>query len=88
MSEPFTFNIDYDRLAEAIARRMPVKDASTAEEFWGTDEIAKKLSLSRKSVYRIVKCADFPKPYFPTEGVRRWRNTDVLAWIAQQRKAA
>ena len=82
-----TILIDYEQLADAIAKRLPapgITGAVPADEYWSTKEIQVALKInSRKTVYDVVKKKGFPEPkYFTKE--RRWKATEVLAWAAQQ----
>jgi len=82
-----TVLIDYELLADAIAKRLPAQGATgaaPAEEYWSTKEIQVALKIkSRKTVYDVVKKKGFPEPkYFTKE--RRWKATEVLAWAAKQ----
>jgi predicted DNA-binding transcriptional regulator AlpA len=82
-----TVLIDYELLADAIAKRLPVQGAAgavPADEYWSTKEIQVALKIkSRKTVYDVVKKKGFPEPkYFTKE--RRWKATEVLAWAGKQ----
>jgi excisionase family DNA binding protein len=82
-----SIEIDYERLADAIAKRLTpaaAMPASPADEYWSTKEIAQALGVHRKTVYDIVRKKGFPAPcYFTKE--RRWRSAEVLAWAARQK---
>jgi predicted DNA-binding transcriptional regulator AlpA len=82
-----TVLIDYELLADAIAKRLPAPGATGAappEEYWSTKEIQAALGIkSRKTVYDVVKKKGFPEPkYFTKE--RRWKAAEVLDWAARQ----
>lgn len=83
-----SIDIDYERLADAIAKRLrqqaqPAAPA-TGEEYWSTKEIQAALGIkSRKTVYDVVKKKGFPAPKFFTKE-RRWKASEVLAWAARQ----
>jgi len=82
-----TVLIDYELLADAIAKRLPAQgtaSAAPAEEYWSTKEIQTALKIkSRKTVYDVVKKKGFPEPKFFTKE-RRWKAAEVLAWAATQ----
>ena len=82
-----TILIDYEQLADAIAKRLPAPGkahTAPAEEYWSTKEIQVALKIkSRKTVYDVVKKDGFPEPKFFTKE-RRWKATEVLTWAAKQ----
>lgn len=82
-----TVFIDYEKLADALAKRLKQSSptaAAQAEEYWSTKEIQIALGIkSRKTVYDVVKKKGFPAPKFFTKE-RRWMAAEVLAWAARQ----
>lgn len=49
-------------------------------------QIANMLSLSKRTVYRLVDRNDLPPP-FRVGGVVRWRYADIRAWIEAKYEA-
>ena len=51
-------------------------------ELWAADTVCKKTSLSRTSLYRMIREGSFPKAR--RVGVNRsaWWSTEVIAWMA------
>lgn len=44
--------------------------------------VEKQASLSRASIYRLVKAGKFPAPYSLNTGAVRWKQSDITAWQA------
>lgn len=76
--------IDYDRLAQAVAARLPVQRAE--EALWGPAEVAKFLSVSATTLNRLAVDPAFPAPAF-IGGARRWEADAVRAWAKRQKAA-
>lgn len=50
-------------------------------------QVEDRTTLSRSSIYRLMREADFPSPL--RVGVRavRWRSEDIEAWMASRERA-
>ena len=63
---------------------MFAKDSSRAiEGLLKIDEIAKLLSLSRRTVQRMVSAGEFPKPVKLRRSVR-WRPSDIEMYLRRK----
>ena len=47
-------------------------------------EVLAAVSLSRMSVYKLRKSGDFPEPVTLGKGAMRWRESELMAWIASR----
>ena len=79
-------DIDYDRLAEAIAVRLPApKKTNLLAEFWSLKEIADCFKVSVEHARRITAIEGFPAPVrLPsgdTSGHPRWRAIRVIEFF-------
>ena len=48
-------------------------------------EVARRLSVSRQTVMRLVEAGQFPRPIHVGRSLR-WRLADVQAWIDEQQQ--
>jgi predicted DNA-binding transcriptional regulator AlpA len=46
----------------------------------GVPEIAEMLGVTRRTAWRYVQRADFPKPVVALRGKRMWKRAAVLRW--------
>ena len=44
-------------------------------------EVVEIVSLSRASIYRLMKAGDFPRPIRLGPGSVRWKLSDIVAWV-------
>ncbi len=86
-------DIDYEKLADAIARRMralPPPD----KVIWTADQCAEYLGIGRRHfVDKVSKAGGFPTAIkLPTDngsrGHDRWHATDIQDWVSKQKKAS
>jgi predicted DNA-binding transcriptional regulator AlpA len=83
--------IDYERLAEAIAVRLHALPAQT-KIIWTAKQCADYIGVSeRHFVDRLSKAFDFPAPIkLPTDrgrrGHARWYAVEVQDWVSKQKK--
>ena len=54
----------------------------TSVQLLRESEVCSRLAVGRTSFWRLRKSSDFPAPIL-VGGARRWRESDVAAWIAQ-----
>jgi len=52
-----------------------------APDLLNVDEVAHRLGVSRRTVYRMLESGDLP-PCVRVRGMRRWRSTDIAAFVA------
>jgi prophage regulatory protein len=55
----------------------------TAQVYLSVIQVAERLGVSRDSIYRWKRLADFPKAYKLSAGSSRWRLVDIEAWEAK-----
>ncbi|WP_295514971.1 AlpA family phage regulatory protein [uncultured Pseudomonas sp.] len=56
--------------------------ASKLDRFLREDEVVAVTSLSRATIWRLVKASRFPQPVTITAGRIGWRESAVAAWQA------
>ena len=55
-------------------------------ELLNVTETAAKLCVSRTTVYRLLRNPDFPRPFALTSDARRWRVSELDAWLESRRE--
>ena len=87
-------DIDYDRLAKAIAARMPPVIPISVDA-WSATEIAAYLKRTRRTVAeKTVYLPGFPRPIrLPSTSKKEaahplWKARDVIAWAEKFQRAA
>lgn len=56
--------------------------------FISDKELAARLSISRSTVWRWVhECHGFPRPYALSPGCKRWKLSEIEAWIDTRHSA-
>lgn len=86
-------DIDYEKLADAIARKM-VAAPPPDKVIWTADQCAEYLGVCRRHfVNRVSKLWGFPAAIkIPTEtgsrGYDRWYAIDVQQWVSTHKKAS
>ena len=62
---------------------------ATDVTFLNVREVCARLSISRPSLYRLLKAGRFPAPTYPG-GIKspRWRSDAVTAWIERESATA
>lgn len=84
-------DIDYEKLAEAIARKLSMKTPPD-KVIWTADQCAEYMGMSRRHfVDKVSKTWGFPAAIkLPTEtgsrGHDRWHAIDVQSWVSQHKK--
>lgn len=53
---------------------------SNTKEYARDIEIANRYDVTRQSIWRWVRTANFPKPVKLSPGCTRWRIADVIRW--------
>lgn len=85
--------IDYEKLADAIARKM-VAAPPPDKVIWTADQCAEYLGISRRHfVDRVSKAWEFPAAIkLPTDngsrGHDRWYAAEIQKWVGEQKKAS
>ncbi len=69
------------RLAQT---RSPVDDGVLLKE----SEVAKRLSVSSKTLHRWVKAGKFPQPVTISARGKRWKSSEVTIWVERQGEVA
>lgn len=52
------------------------------EKFLRLCAVVALVGLSKSSIYAMVRAGTFPKPFMLGKRAARWRETEVLAWMA------
>ncbi len=47
------------------------------------DEVCRRVSLGRTTVYKLVEEERFPAPYKVSPYTLRWSETEIVTWIAE-----
>ncbi|MFO0013246.1 MAG: helix-turn-helix transcriptional regulator [Planctomycetota bacterium] len=64
---------------------MTFQDVSASpKELFDASALRKWLSVSRTTLHRLEKRADFPKP-FMVGGAKRWDRNEIERWLSKQR---
>jgi prophage regulatory protein len=50
-------------------------------------DVVKLTSLSKATIYRLVKAGEFPKPVTISPGRKAWRSDEIASWIQARKKA-
>ena len=50
-------------------------------ELLKVDEVAKRIGLSRETIYRMVRDGVFPRPCYPTPKSSRWRSDEIAEFL-------
>ena len=85
--------IDYEKLAEAIARKL-VTQPPADKVIWTAEQCAEYLGMSRRNfVDRVSKSWEFPAAIkLPSEtgsrGHDRWYAIDIQNWVSTHKKAS
>jgi predicted DNA-binding transcriptional regulator AlpA len=70
-------------MAEAISTLEKIGD----EEVMSAKQVAQYLSISRGTLYNILKRdEDFPHPFSITPGQKRWKRAEVDKWLFKKMK--
>lgn len=64
---------------------MSSDDATKPERWVGVEEVAEYLSTTRMSVYRWIELAGLPVHYVGTRPLRRFRLSEIDAWVQSGR---
>lgn len=59
------------------------KPSSARQEFLTVDEVAHRLDLSRRTIWRYVADRAFPEPVRFSKKRVRWRSRDIDAYLAR-----
>lgn len=51
-------------------------------------QVADRFSVSRQTIWRWRRVAEFPSPFSLSPGCTRWKLSDIEAWEAAQEEAA
>ena len=60
---------------------MAKKDPYESEYLLKFCEVSKKVSLSRATIYSLIRQGKFPAPFKPTPHCSRWTRSSVAQWI-------
>jgi predicted DNA-binding transcriptional regulator AlpA len=55
---------------------------ATPAELFDERQVCELTTLSPNTLDRMIKCGGFPRPLRLAKRLKRWRATDVRAWIA------
>jgi excisionase family DNA binding protein len=70
-------------MAEAISTLERIGE----EEVMSAKQVAQYLSISRGTLYNLLKRDDeFPHPFSITPGQKRWKRTEVDKWLVKKMK--
>ncbi|MDR1314247.1 MAG: helix-turn-helix domain-containing protein [Deltaproteobacteria bacterium] len=81
-----------EKIAKAKNNKREPEEAAHApddERFLATDEVSRMLSLSSRSINRMFKTGDFPRPLVIGAGRRKFRflMSEVTAWMRSRPRA-
>jgi len=60
-------------------------DALENRDLLTVEQVAERLSMSVRSLQRMVKRGKFPPPIRYTRRLVRWKRTELTAWVDRQR---
>jgi prophage regulatory protein len=60
--------------------RQPIRPDVPAR-LLSTDEVMRRTTLSRSTLWRLSRCGAIPRPIRITPGRIAWRESDVAAWL-------
>jgi len=70
-------------MAESISALERIGD----EEVMSAKQVAQYLSISRGTLYNILKRdEEFPHPFSITPGQKRWKRVEVDRWLSEKMK--
>ena len=69
-------------LAKKVLRDFLDTEATMNTEFLSPAELAKRLNVSRRTVFRFVSAGKLPQPLRLSKRTVRWRWADVEAFLA------
>ncbi len=58
------------------------KDPSSTDEFYNVSSLAAYLGVTRETIRRWIKSGRLPEPITISPIVRRWRKSEIHAWLA------
>lgn len=58
----------------------------TADGLIRISEVVELTSLSRSTIYRMMRRGDFPEPTRISERIIIWKRAQVMAWLKQPEK--
>jgi predicted DNA-binding transcriptional regulator AlpA len=65
-----------ERLEDALTNAIEADDPMI-----GLEEISTLMSVSKRTISRLIKEGDFPQPYRISASVLRWKKSVVLEWL-------
>jgi predicted DNA-binding transcriptional regulator AlpA len=85
--------IDYEKFAEALAKKIIEQTPALEKELWDSADGAKFFSVTRDYFTdKLSKTYGFPAAIkLPSEGSRsrlRWFSADIKEWVKQQKLAS
>lgn len=55
------------------------------DRFISVDEVCSMVGLSRSTIWRLIKSEEFPTGRLISPRSRRWRESEVMAWMEERR---
>ena len=59
--------------------------ATQTDQLLSVTEVAKRLGVSRWTIWRLIKKGEFLEPFRISDQILRWHPADVDAWIESRR---